>query len=126
MAIAAALLALVGPLTLNSIERAQAKTEMLSFKNWLRKISYRAYTTGTAYRLSVAGKRAELTELAAHNNDETLPVLSIRQMEALFFQPQHLVFNEQGFVYPSSFNVTYRDQSLTIDLSVWVNGNEEK
>jgi len=117
MSIVALLTGLVGPLAINSLEKAQAKEEMLSMKNWLRKISYRAFATGQAYTVKLAGKN-----IALHSNDDMQTAIVDKNFESLFFQPQELIYNEKGFVSPPSLVGSYRGNTLTVDLAQWVNG----
>jgi len=117
MSIVALLTGLVGPLAINSLEKAQAKEEMLSMKNWLRKISYRAFATGQAYTVKLAGKN-----IALHSNNDMQTAIIDKNFESLFFQPQELIYNEKGFVTPEVLIGTYRGTTLSVNLSQWVNG----
>jgi|GEM_PF-909947 len=119
LAIVALLLTMVGPLAINSLEKAQARQEMLTIKNWLRKISYRAFNTGQAYKLKLSGKRAELF---VEGNDQA-PIV-IKNLDTLFFQPQILTYSVKGFVYPDHVVGTYRNQPLNLNLKVWINGQQ--
>jgi prepilin-type N-terminal cleavage/methylation domain-containing protein len=58
MAIVSLLLGLVGPLAINNLEKANAKQELLTIKNWLTKISYRAFHTGKEHILKLSVKKA--------------------------------------------------------------------
>jgi len=92
-------------------------------KNWLRKISYRAFATGNSYQLKLTGKKAEL--FVIDENDEKLqPPLISKTLDALFFKPQILTYNPKGFVTPTLVEGTYRNKTLKVDLSEWVNGEE--
>ena len=123
MAIVALLLTMVGPLAINAVDKANAKQEMLNMKNWLRKISYRAFATGNSYQLKLTGKKAEL--FVIDENDEKLqPPLISKTLDALFFKPQILTYNPKGFVTPTLVEGTYRNKTLKVDLSEWVNGEE--
>ena len=128
MSIVALLLTMVGPLAINAVDKANAKQEMLTMKNWLRKISYRAFTTGTAYQLKLAGKKAELfaieSEMEQSDERQQLSPLITHTFESLFFQPQVLTYNKNGFVSPTMLQGTYRNNTLKVDLSQWVNGEE--
>lgn len=135
MAIVALLLTMVGPLAIGAVDKANAKQEMLTMKNWLKKISYRAFATGQKYQLKLSGKQAELfaiTNDAEQNversdeNDEQQqlsPVIT-HSFENLFFQPQVLTYNANGFVSPTTLQGTYRNKTLQLDLKQWVNGEE--
>jgi prepilin-type N-terminal cleavage/methylation domain-containing protein len=126
MAIVALLMTMVGPLAINTLDKAQAKQEMLTMKNWFRKISYRAFSTGHRYQLILAGKKAELFQINSDiqrqtpENKSTL-ILS-KTLESLFFSPQKLTYSAKGFVSPNKVTGTYRGKPLTVDLNNWVNG----
>ena len=92
---------------------------MLTIKNWLRKISYRAFNTGQAHRLKLSGKRAELF---VEGNDQ-VPIVT-KKLDTLFFQPQVLTYSVKGFVYPEQVFGSYRNQPLNLNLKAWVNGQE--
>jgi prepilin-type N-terminal cleavage/methylation domain-containing protein len=139
MSIVALLTSLVGPLAINSVDKANAKQEMLTLKNWLRKISYRAFATGNSYQLQLRGKRAQLfvnnegvNNEGVNNNDETNNTTSnlIQQpiithtFDTLFFQPQQLTYTAKGFVSPVFIEGTYRGKPLQLSLNEWVNGKE--
>jgi len=121
MAIVGLLMTMVGPLAINTVEKANAKQEMLTMKNWFRKISYRAYSTGSSYQLNLSGKKAELFII---NDDEQQiqPAIITKTLDSLFFQPQILYYNAKGFVSPTLVEGTYRNKVLKLDLSEWVNG----
>jgi prepilin-type N-terminal cleavage/methylation domain-containing protein len=116
MAIVALLLTLVGPLAINNLEKAQAKQEMLSVKNWLRKLSYQSFLTGKKIKLKVEGKQMEL-ELANEN-------ASYKNLDVLSFELQKFTFNESGYVHPTSIKGNYRGKPIIVDLASWINGNE--
>ena len=48
ISILAGLLVLVGGLTVNSVEKAQAQTELVGFSNMIKKISFRAFASGNS------------------------------------------------------------------------------
>ncbi|MCJ8296689.1 MAG: type II secretion system GspH family protein [Colwellia sp.] len=123
MSIVALLMTMVGPLAINTVEKANAKQEMLTMKNWLRKISYRAFATGKSYQLKLAGKKAELFITASNIEQPTTAVIS-HSFETLFFQPQILTYSNKGFVSPTFIEGTYRGKTLQLDLNDWVNGKE--
>lgn len=114
------LMTMVGPLAVQSVEKAQAKQEMLMMKNWLRKVSARSFNTGQAFELKLAGVKAEL-----YIQGETQQPLVSKTFESLFFQPQELLYNKKGFITPDILIGTYRERPLKINLSSWVNGEEE-
>ena len=120
MGIVSLLIALVGPMAIQNLEKAQAKSELLTVKNWLRKISYRSYVSGQELELSLQGKLAQLKTI------QPSIVIKQQEFEYLFFQPQSLYFNSKGFVSPSQLSATYRDKPLNLDLASTVNFDYEK
>ena len=119
MAIVALLMGMVGPLAINSLEKAEAKQEMLSLKNWLSKVSYKAYATGQAQQITLVGKNITLSGLSAINNKQV-----VETFESLFFQPQVISFNKKGMVSPNIINGEYKGEPLSLNLKQWVNGEE--
>jgi len=122
MAIVALLMSMVGPLAINTLEKAQAKQEMLTMKNWFRKISYRAFSTGQTYQLKLSGKKAELFQVDVNEKRESSKLILSKNLESLFFQPQILTYSKKGFVTPMTVKGIYRNKALLVDLSQWVNG----
>jgi len=123
MAIVALLMTMVGPLAINAVEKANAKQEMLTMKNWFRKISFRAFNTGSSYQLKLSGKKAELF-IVNTESEQMQPPLITKTLDSLFFQPQVLYYNAKGFVTPTLVEGTYRNKILKVDLSHWVNGEQ--
>ncbi len=123
MSIVALLMTMVGPLAISAVDKANAKQEMLTMKNWLRKISYRAFATGNSYQLKLTGKKAELFVKPSGTEQIISPIIS-HTFETLFFQPQILTYTNKGFVTPAAIEGTYRGNILQLNLNEWVNGKE--
>ena len=121
MAIVALLMGVVGSLAINSLEKAQAKQEMLSVKNWFRKVGVRAFYAGQAHVVKLSGKQVSL--FIAGQEQQILENISL---DALFFQPQVLNYSAKGFVEPHRITGTYRGVELELDLNVMVNGVAEE
>ncbi len=124
MSIVALLMAMVGPLAINSLEKAQAKQEMLTLKNWLRKVSYQSYSTGKALAVKLEGKTATLYTQSSPNNSPLITEIESYTFDSLFFQPQQLNYSRQGFVVPDKVTGSYRERPLNLNLSVWINSQE--
>ncbi len=115
MSIVALLMAIVGPMAINNLNKAEAKNELLLLKNWTKKISYRAYVSGQQLELVLNGKQAKLKSQSS--------LVSDRNFEYLFFHPQRLTFSNKGFVLPSKIEGTYKDKKLDLDLSKMINSD---
>ena len=120
MSIVALLVAIVGPMTMNSLEKAQAKSELLVLKSWIKKVSYRAYISGQQLDLIFKDNKVVLKLKA------TEQVIKNHDFEYIHFQPQTLRFNNKGFVSPALIAGLYRDTSLTLDLSKTINSDYGK
>lgn len=123
MSIVALLMTMVGPLAMNSVEKANAKQEMLTMKNWLRKISYRAFTTGNSFQLKLSGKEAKLY-LVSENSEQAPKLFKAITLESIFFQPQVLNYSTKGFVSPTYLEGMYGKSTLKLNLSEWVNSEQ--
>jgi len=120
MSIVALLMTMVGPLAINSVEKANAKQEMLSLKNWFRKVSARAFYTSQAHTVKLAGKEVYLY---VEEQEQAIEKFSF---QSLFFQPQVLNYSNKGFVELDKITGTYRGKLLVLELEIWINGEEPK
>jgi len=105
---------LVGPMTIQQVEKARAKEEAISFKRWVKELSYVAFLNGQGLTMTLNGKQVSLTNTYGE-------IIEKRDYESLFFQPQSLQFNRKGFVNPSTVTGKYRNTELRVDLSVSIN-----
>ncbi|XQW85900.1 type II secretion system protein [Thalassotalea piscium] len=119
MSVVALLLTMVGPLAVNNLEKAQAKQEMLSLKNWLSKISYQAYASGHILQLTLAGKKATLAKISAEKK-----IITTETFEYIFFTPQVINFSRHGIVYPSVIKGEFKDNKMELNLKVSINGED--
>jgi prepilin-type N-terminal cleavage/methylation domain-containing protein len=115
MTIITLLTGLVGPLAINSLEKAEAKSELLTLKNNLRTISYRAYILQSPANVTFKGKQIKI-----HYTRSNLPPVTITN-DILFFNEQVLHFNNYGFVSPLELQLAYRDINTAIDLASLIN-----
>ncbi|WP_369621719.1 type II secretion system protein [Pseudoalteromonas distincta] len=115
MTIITLLTGLVGPLAINSLDKAEAKSELLTLKNTLRKVSYRAYILQSPTDMVFKG--SEITINFTKSSYEPIKVSN----KVLFFKEQTLHFNSYGFVQPLKLQVTYRDQNQELDLGTLIN-----
>lgn len=121
LSIVALLMGLVGPLVIGNIEKAQAKQELLTAKQWFIKISHRAFSSGQTLYVELAGKKVTLF---AKDNQKKKQILHREKMEYIFFKSQILTYSAKGFVSPDTIEGVYRDNPMVIDLKILVNGDE--
>jgi prepilin-type N-terminal cleavage/methylation domain-containing protein len=148
MAIVVVLMGLVGPMTLNSIDKAEGKTEKITLENWLSKVSVKAFTTGNIYLIDLSAKNITLSELtvslgnsnliemdtndensvsngANHSIENIIQPLSIKAFKYLSFPKQRFTLNNRGFIAPESLRYQYNEEIYTIDLSTLINGESK-
>jgi prepilin-type N-terminal cleavage/methylation domain-containing protein len=117
MTIVGTLLSLVGPLAIDSLSKAQARSEVLTLHNWIKYQSQRAFITGADVQISLKDKTAELTSAISDK--------STREFEYLIFPPQVVVLTQHGFIKPDKIIATIVDQDISIDIKGW-NESETK
>ncbi|WP_024611188.1 prepilin-type N-terminal cleavage/methylation domain-containing protein [Pseudoalteromonas sp. TB64] len=117
MAIVALLIGLVGPMTIQQLDKAQAKAELLNLKRELVAVSQRAFFSGQQLTVKLSGKEFKVYKATL----ETPLVLYSKTFKYVFFQPQEMKFQKTGFVDTSSIKVKYRDESLDIELEQLIN-----
>jgi prepilin-type N-terminal cleavage/methylation domain-containing protein len=109
IAIISILMSLVGPLVVNSLQKAQAKVEVMTIKRWSKHISQRAFLTQSNLMLSLEGKSARL-------KDPSENVIKSVDFEYLFFQPQNIFFNQNGYAQQQSISYQLKEQTYEFSL----------
>ena len=109
MAIMSVLMGLVGPLTINGLEKAQARTEVMTLTRWLDDLAYRAFLSQQSIHLQLSGKQATASSV-------DVGFLKSVDFEYLYFQPQSLVFNTNGFTQQQQIQYQHNEETLSIVL----------
>lgn len=109
MAILSIVMGLVGPLAVNSLEKAQARNEVMMLTRWLDNLSYRAFLSQQEIQLDLKGKLVTASS-------EAVDYFKSVDFEYLYFQPQIITFNRNGISEQASINYQLRDQVITILL----------
>ena len=90
LSIAAALMALVGPLGVRSLERTQAQSEMVSLQRWYDHLGYQAFIRGKVITIKWQGNDRVAAKMGKKPLEE-------RQLEFLRSEDQReLIFNKSG------------------------------
>lgn len=118
MSIMGLILSLVGPLALRVVDKAQAQSEFISFKNSLKKISYIAFASATEHSVVV-----DMQKISILKADETIQQ---SQFKYLQFSPQKITFNSRGYPFPESINVKIINKTEKINVFKLVEGVDEK
>jgi prepilin-type N-terminal cleavage/methylation domain-containing protein len=118
MSIMGLILSLVGPLALNMIDKAQAQSEFISFKNNLKKISYISFASATEHSVTL-----DVQTISILKADESIQQ---SQFKYLQFPSQKITFNSRGYPFPESINVSFNNKIETINVFKLVEGVDEK
>ncbi|MFC4656857.1 Tfp pilus assembly protein FimT/FimU [Rheinheimera marina] len=102
-------MSLVGPLTMQQVDSARARSEQESLQRWLRQQSFEAYTRQQAVQLSFDGK-------GVYAYDADGRRILLKQFSYLFFTPQHVELNVNGFPEPVRLQLTRLEQQQDLDL----------
>jgi prepilin-type N-terminal cleavage/methylation domain-containing protein len=114
MSIMSIVLSMVGPLTLRMLDRAQAQSELISFKNSVKKVSYIAFASGTEYSFEL--KQHQLIVYRA--DDE----LQQTEFDHLNFEPQIITFNSRGYPSPEELSIKLLNKNEQVNLFKLVEG----
>jgi prepilin-type N-terminal cleavage/methylation domain-containing protein len=117
MAIMSLILSIVGPLTVKIVDKAQAQSELITLKNAIHKLSYKAFASATPYTLTLSSKTLKLESQRSN--------LSTHRFEYLSFAEQVITFNSRGYPSPETVNVFLLDRNETINLFKLIEGVDE-
>lgn len=97
---------LVGPLTVQQIEKFQLKNEMFTLERLLKKLSFQAFITAQPSYIYLQGKAVYLLSPSQHPSDVQLAASAVQLLpnqqpyyvfERVFFTEQLLSLNANGF-----------------------------
>ena len=113
LAILGLVVALVGPLTADRLDKARAQEEWLVLERTVSGLAFRAFAEGRAVELQAEGGRLAWRVAGA---DER--VLSL---EHLFFEPAQTVrINANGIAVPAQFTVRRDGRERRLELNRWL------
>ncbi|MEH8021210.1 type II secretion system protein [Rheinheimera metallidurans] len=103
-------IALVGPLTIKQVENARARNERQMLERWLHKQSFNAFAKQQQYSFKFDGKA-----IYAIPQQPTEPEV-VTVFNYLFFSPQHIVINQNGYIQPDqlTFSINQREQHINL------------
>jgi prepilin-type N-terminal cleavage/methylation domain-containing protein len=110
LSIVSLLLAVVAPISINAVDKTEAKTELLSTTKWIKNIGFQAFIEQQSYALELNGNTLRLYRQP--NNE----LVKSKILESLKFTQQWVNFNANGFVTPQSISGHFRGQPLSISL----------
>ncbi|MGO2181158.1 MAG: type IV pilin protein [Pseudoalteromonas nigrifaciens] len=110
LSIVSLLLAVVAPISINAVDKTQAKTELLSTTRWIKSIGFQAFIEQQSYALKLSGNTLSL--YSQPNNE----LVKSKTLESLKFTQQWVNFNSNGFVTPQKISGHFRGEPLSILL----------
>lgn len=110
MAVLGIVMSLVGPLALNSFEKAQARIEIMTLTRWMDDLSYRAFLSHQDVILELKGKQA-------YASSNKVSFAKTIDFEYLYFQPQTVTFNRNGFSQLEEIRYQKGNQQIAIQLN---------
>ena len=114
------LLALVGPLSVESVERFSAQRELRSLQALLKAASARAFTRGARVIVELEDAQLRVSQPDGQRGSEAL--LQSERFEHLRFFTTTVAFSRGGFPSTAEVHFTYRDQPQRLDLSALLSG----
>jgi prepilin-type N-terminal cleavage/methylation domain-containing protein len=103
LAIAATLVALVGPLGYRSVERAQLQTEMVALKRWLDRQGHDAFIAGSQVQILWLDEKT----LAAHHGNANIQTRHLDHLRGVADASEVIYFSSSGI--PSRPFIDLRD-----------------
>jgi prepilin-type N-terminal cleavage/methylation domain-containing protein len=115
LAIVSILISLVGPLTIDSLNKARARSELLTFQGWIKYVGNKSFISGGETLVSLKGKSA--TEFINGQQGKTI------NFDQLFFQPQDIVINPNGFMQPAKVSVFLAKKEIEMTIGEQTRAN---
>ena len=113
LAILGGIVALVGPLTADRLDKARAQEEWLVLDRTVRGLAFRAFAEGRDVELR--GEGAQLSWKVTGEDERGLP------LEHIFFDaPQVVRINANGVAEPSSIALHQGGRQRTLQLNGWL------
>jgi len=116
------MMSLVAPLAINTVDKAEAQTEYLSFCGLLRSMSVQAFANGSGIQIELTNNNL-LAYIVPHplgyiaqNTPQENKIIIERSYEYLNFSDTELKFNRNGMPNLMTINLTQRNKIRELDL----------
>ena len=113
LAILGFVIALVGPLTVDRIDKARAQEEWLVLDRTVRGLAFRAFADGKDVEL-----RGEGTQLTWKLGNAEARSLNLAHL--FFDSPQVVLINPNGVAEPGSLTLRQAGRERSLDLNSWL------
>jgi competence protein ComGC len=116
------MISLVAPLAINTVNKAEAQSEYLSFCGTLRKASIKAFVNGSGIHIELyentlkAFKISPIINLAQHIKDSNKHLLFERSYQYLNFMETDIQFNKNGIANLTRVELKQGNKSRELDL----------
>jgi type II secretory pathway pseudopilin PulG len=116
------MMTLVAPLAINTVNKAEAQSEFLSFCATLRRASVKAFANGSKIQISLNNNQLIAYKV---NSDNYLPsslaqpydkVIFEVEYEYLTFEEEYINFNKNGIANVQTINLKQRNLTKLLDL----------
>lgn len=107
MSIAALLMALVGPLTMNQIDSSNSRAEVEKLKDVIRSVSTKAFSSGNSIEVNVEDDALSIRFNALNTKVE---------FTYISFPSQTIFFNSNGYPDKVALSYQYKDGSRDINI----------
>lgn len=122
MVLVGLLLSLVGPFTFNLIDSASARNEKMQLIRWVKSESFSSFSKENSKRFKLEGQ--SIYQQPSEPNTPNWETL--KEFEYLFFEPQVLEFNTQGYPRPDTIDYRIQGAEEQLDLAkLFGSQNEE-
>ncbi|OKY24660.1 Tfp pilus assembly protein FimT/FimU [Thalassotalea sp. PP2-459] len=115
------MMSIVAPLAINTVDKASAQSEYLSFCNLLRKASIKAFSNGATIKVELNKHQVIISKVATNDifneqNQATSFQLLEQHFEFLSFDDSVLFFNKNGMVDITVLQFRQGNKTRQLDL----------
>lgn len=114
-------LALVGPMTIDFIDKSKARNERLKLNRWVKKQSFNHFIQNKSSTYYFNGKTVYFKGDSLSSDSDTSNI--IITFEYLFFKPQYVHFNQHGFTSSKYLTFNSNTQMMQLDLLALTESN---
>lgn len=101
------MMAIVAPVSMQAIERSEAKVELQELKNWIKQLANQAVLTSTPITLELDGGEAKLT------GDK---LLEVQKLNYVVFAKKSLKINQFGIAVPQQVEASFKGEKLILKV----------
>lgn len=115
------LLTLVGPFTVDMVDKGKARNEQLELVRWLKSQSFKAFNRNQAMQFKMDDSSITRVSINAGQAEATVEL----SFEFIYFQQQTLNLNHNGFAEQENLNYLIKGQVYEVKLAELFEGKSE-